>query len=104
MTWARIQGVYLLCFETPYKHSRHYCGFGLDVYRRVDAQLQNKRTAAKFVKVVHKAGIKIHLARLWPGESRSFERRLKNTHNLKKYCPICKRVVTVNPDVIFYKE
>lgn len=101
---ATKQGVYLLCFDTPYKHSKHYCGWGKNVHTRVDAQLQNKRTAAKFVKVVHRAGIKIHLARLWTGADRKFERKLKDSHNLKHYCPRCKAFVEVETDVNFYGE
>jgi predicted GIY-YIG superfamily endonuclease len=100
---SAIEGVYLLHFETKYKHSQHYLGYGTDVHRRVQAQLDCKRTAAKFVKVVHKAGIKIVLARLWLGATRTRERQIKNTHNLKSYCPICRETVDVSVDINFYK-
>lgn len=101
---TRRQGVYLLHFDTPYQHTRHYCGWGKNVVMRVESQLKGKRTAAHFVKVVHKAGIKIRLAHIWHGKDRKFERKLKDTHNLKRFCPICKCVVTVEPDVNFYQE
>lgn len=85
-----IQGVYLIHFDSKYGHVRHYAGYGKDVHRRIQAQLDGKRTAANLIRVVLKAGIKIRLARVWLHHDRSYERRLKNSHKMSDYCPICR--------------
>ena len=79
--------VYLLCFDRPYHHARHYLGFAEDL----DARLaQHRRGAgARLIQVIAGAGIGWRLARTWPGGDRTLERRLKNQHHGPRLCPAC---------------
>jgi hypothetical protein len=56
------------------------------------------------IKVVHRAGINIRLARVWLYKTRRFERQIKDTHNLKRFCPICQGKIVAPLDVDFYPD
>jgi predicted GIY-YIG superfamily endonuclease len=79
--------VYLLHLERPYKHAAHYVGFA----KRLDERLAHHAngTGARFLQVVRAAGIGWIQACVWPNADRAFERKLKNTHNVARYCPRC---------------
>jgi hypothetical protein len=78
--------VYLIHFDRPYKHSRHYLGFA----DNVDARLERHRAGhgSRLMEVITNAGITWQLARTWTGD-RKFERRLKNRKESPALCPIC---------------
>lgn len=79
--------IYLLHFDTPYKHARHYMGFSSDVSAR---QLRHANgNGARLMEVISDAEITWTLARIWVGD-RYLERRLKRQKNSPKLCPICK--------------
>lgn len=82
--------VYLIHFDRPYKHARHYVGFteADDVVERV-AQ-HEAGNGARLLAVVAAAEIKFRVVRKWPGASRDFERRLKNARHTPRFCPECK--------------
>lgn len=84
--------VYLLHFERPYKHARHYIGFAEDanLTRRIDHHRAGQ--GARLLQVVNQAGISYELVRVWKGASRHFERRVKNCKKTSQFCPVC------NPD------
>ena len=63
--------VYLLHFERPYKHARHYLGFAEDLERRLE--LHRAGRGARLVEVVVAAGIGFQLVRTWEGD-RTLER------------------------------
>lgn len=79
--------VYLLCLTRPYKHARHYVGWSKDL----EARLAHHRagTGANLLRVAKKAGIDFGVVCVWPEETRTFERKLKNTHRVARYCPVC---------------
>jgi len=78
--------VYLLHFDTPYKHARHYLGWAKDLERRLaDHRAGN---SARLIQVIHAAGITWTLARTWEGD-RKLERRLKNQKHSPRLCPLC---------------
>jgi hypothetical protein len=79
--------IYLLHFEQPYHHARHYLGWteGL-LEKRLGRHMVGN--GARLVSVVTEAGIGITVARLWSG-TRDLERKLKNRKNGPKLCPIC---------------
>lgn len=86
--------VYLIHFERPIGdldnprgQARHYLGYTDDL----DARLAAHRSGngARLMEVVKQVGIGWELARTWPGD-RGLERRLKNQHNARRFCPICK--------------
>src|SRR5262245_37279343 len=67
--WDGLNGprgwVYLLHFERPYRHAKHYTGFAVDLDRRLDAHLCGR--GARLMAVIAAAGISWRLARVWPG-------------------------------------
>ena len=83
--------VYLIHFERPYKHARHYLGFvarpeGLDA--RLAAHAAGN--GARLLAVVNLAGIAWRLVRTWPEGTRADERRIKNYRCTPDYCPVCR--------------
>jgi predicted GIY-YIG superfamily endonuclease len=84
----RLSAEYLLHFERPYRHARHYLGFAEDLERRLE--LHRAGRGARLVEVVVAAGIGFQLVRTWEGD-RTLERTLKNRHNAPaRLCPLCR--------------
>ncbi len=80
---------YLIHFDTPYKHARHYLGYSHDLAARLAAHQSG--AGARLMEVINQAGITWQLARTWRG-GRDLESRLKRQHSGVKLCPICKQV------------
>lgn len=80
--------IYLLHFDRPYKHARHYTGWTPD--GNLDARLAAHKAGrgARLTQVVAQAGIGWTLARTWPGD-RTRERQLKRQGGASRRCPIC---------------
>lgn len=84
-----MKGCYLLCFNKPYRHARHYLGWSDDIEARVEQHLAGK--GARLVSVVMQSGVRVDLVRTWEGYSRIQERELKNKRNAAYLCPRCAR-------------
>ena len=80
--------VYLIHFDRPYKHARHYLGYTEDLPKRLS--LHKCGLGARLMEVVRNAGIDWVVARTWPGD-RTLERRLKNRKESPRLCPICRK-------------
>lgn len=81
--------IYLIHFDTPYKHARHYIGFVEDIDHLIPRLCQHKQgQGARLMEVVSQSGITWQLARVFVGD-RTEERRLKKSHNAPRLCPIC---------------
>lgn len=83
--------LYLLHFDKPYKHARHYLGFTESeetLQARLDAHLEGR--GARLLEVITEHGIGFSLAVILDGD-RTEERRLKNTAHPERICPLCKR-------------
>lgn len=78
--------VYLIHFDTPYKHARHYLGSAANLNARLDDH--RRGTGARLMAVIKDAGITWRLARTWSG-GRRVERRLKTLGSAVRICPIC---------------
>lgn len=86
--------VYLLHFDQPYHHARHYLGSANDLEERL--RQHQAGTGARLTQVIREHEIGFILARtlrpaqgkLWNG-GRDEERTLKRRHNSPKLCPIC---------------
>ncbi|MCE5322114.1 hypothetical protein LLG46_02235 [bacterium] len=90
-TWGvEVMPVYLIHFDRPYKHARHYIGFVEDA-EGIEARMQRHEhgNGSRLMAVITQAGIPWRLVRVWPEGDRSFERRLKNRKKSKQLCPIC---------------
>ena len=79
--------VYLLHFDQPYKHARHYVGWTARNVKRRLAEHEAGR-GARLLAVVRAAGIGWQLARLWPG-GRARERQIKRQGGHARKCPLC---------------
>ena len=79
--------VYLLHFERPYWHARHYLGIALDgdPQRRLQEHLSGQ--GSPLVRAVVAAGIGVDLVLTMPGD-RALERRWHNRHGTR-VCPRC---------------
>ena len=81
--------VYLIHFEVPYAHARHYTGWTAgDLHGRL-AEHAAGRGGARLMAVITQAGIGWTLARTWEG-SRARERQLKRQGGASPRCPICR--------------
>lgn len=85
--------VYLLHFDRPIHHAKHYLGYTcLD---SVDRRINRHRngSGAKFLRVANHLGIQYSVVRTWECsnhvEAKHLERRLKSWHNSPKLCPVC---------------
>ena len=79
--------VYLLHFERPYHHAKHYLHVTSDLAGRLADHAAGR--GARLMEVITAAGIGFTLARTWDG-TRRLERQLKNRHNSCRLCPICR--------------
>lgn len=79
--------IYLLCFDEPYKHAKHYLGSTSDLDKCIEEHENGAH--CNLTKVIKKAGISFTLARLWSGDKKE-ERRIKNMGGLRRVCPLCK--------------
>ncbi|MFE3195029.1 hypothetical protein ACFXHA_38905 [Nocardia sp. NPDC059240] len=87
MTRKDVPGtVYLLHFDQPFRHARHYTGWTTDL----DARLTEHRAGrgARLLEVLRDNGIGWELARTWAG-TRGRERQLKREGGASRRCPKC---------------
>lgn len=80
--------VYLLHFDRPLRHARHYLGHTDGPLERRLAQ-HGGPNGAHLMRHVAAAGIGWQLARTWSGD-RHRERQLKNQCGHTRHCPICR--------------
>lgn len=82
--------IYLLHFNTPFKHAKHYLGF-VEYNHGLESRLKKHAggTGSKLMAAISRAGIGFSLARLWPNGDRNYERHLKNLKATTRLCPIC---------------
>jgi predicted GIY-YIG superfamily endonuclease len=78
--------VYMLHFDAPYGHARHYTGWTRDL----DARLADHAAGrgARLIAVITAAGIGFTVARTVPGD-RTLERAIKRDGGATRYCPVC---------------
>lgn len=81
--------IYLLHFSKPFKHARHYTGWAKDVERRTAEHIEGGCKCNPLVKAASAAGIRIEVARIYPGKTRDQERAMKNQGGASRRCPLC---------------
>jgi hypothetical protein len=79
------RGVYLICFDAPYFHARHYVGYSDNIAQRLE--MHRAGHGSPLLAAVLAAGIDWHLVQVWPGADRTFERKLHNRHG-SRLCPL----------------
>ena len=82
--------IYLIHFQTNFKHARHYVGF-VEQESGLEERLKKHRggTGAKLMRAVSNAGIDFLVARVWPNGDRNAERKIKNRKETPTLCPVC---------------
>ena len=78
--------VYLLHFDQPYQHARHYTGFTEDLLERLEKHARGH--GARLMNVISHTGIGFVLVRTCEG-TRDTERAIKNMGGAVRYCPAC---------------
>ena len=78
--------IYMLHFDQPYRHAKHYVGWTDDLFDRLDTHA--KGHGARLVAVIWQAGIGFTLIRICEG-TRYTERAIKNAGGAVRYCPAC---------------
>ena len=82
--------VYLLHFDPPFKHARHYIGVARNgLVRRMQDHLSGQ--GANLTRHARRAGCLMILARIWPAADFGLEVRLKKRGGASRICPVCRR-------------
>lgn len=82
--------VYVLHFEEPLSHAKHYVGSSEKLRERLTAHANG--AGSNLCRVLWQAGIEWHLGGLYTTSHagiRRIERGLKNQHNAHRYCSTC---------------
>lgn len=87
VTWDTPGTVYLLHFDRPFRHARHYIGWAKDLDHRIGEHERGQ--GARLVAAAKRAGIGFTVARVWPDSTIRDERRLKKARCAPNYCPLC---------------
>lgn len=87
VSWACRRGgvIYLLHFDKPFGHARHYMGWSQDLWVRLICHKMGR--GANLLRHVAMAGIEWKLVALYYGD-RNREREMKN-HGHARRCPEC---------------
>lgn len=90
--------VYLIHFDQPYRHARHYLGWvanpaglrrRLANHRRARLATWRRHRQSKLMAAVGTAGIGWSLARTWPDKTVAEERRMHRLRANPRLCPLC---------------
>lgn len=83
-------GVYLIHLDRPFKGTQHYIGFAVN---NMAGRMHHHSLGrgSTYMAAVMREGIGWKCVRTWPGESRTFERSLKNMKNAALLCPCCQK-------------
>lgn len=79
--------VYLLCYNKPLYHAKHYLGNTSNLDNRIRRH-RSGQSRAHLPMAFHKLGIDFIVSRTWEG-SFALEKQLKKRKNNRKLCPIC---------------
>jgi len=78
--------IYLIHFDIPYRHARHYMGFTTNLQQRIKRHKAGH--GSRLMSVITQAGIGWTVVQTWSGD-RHLERRIKRGGGLSRSCPIC---------------
>jgi predicted GIY-YIG superfamily endonuclease len=100
----RLGTVYLLHFNRPYHHARHYVGFTTNIERRVKRHQDGR--GSPLIEAAISAGIEFTVARLWNNVTGRFERRIHEME-ARLLCPMCvgpEKMRPATPRISDYQE
>jgi predicted GIY-YIG superfamily endonuclease len=87
--------VYLIHFDTPYKHARHYIGYTANLAARM--AVHRSGHGARLLNACNQSGIAYDVVRTWSIRSRFCNRATALEHKLKRrkdsaaLCPVCNK-------------
>jgi hypothetical protein len=87
--------IYLIHFDRPLHHARHYLGYCADGTLEVRLIRHRAGRGARLLAVLRELNIGWRVVRVLEGD-RHFERRLKKGKGSTRLCPVC-RVRPVQP-------
>lgn len=79
--------VYLIHFNTAYKHAKHYLGSAKDLEQRLEQHRMGR--GARLIEVIQQHGISWEVVRTWTA-TRKKESQLKKQGGRSRLCPVCK--------------
>jgi hypothetical protein len=100
---VKVEGCYLLHFDSPLSHARHYIGWSWNIDQRVEHHAMHP-DRPHMLRELKKAGISFTLVRIWPGYTRDQERLLKNRHEGPKFCPLCNSNLLQLPEFYYVQQ
>jgi predicted GIY-YIG superfamily endonuclease len=83
--------VYLIHFDEPLAHAKHYVGFTTNFDNRMKSH--HKGTGARLLAVLNEKSIGWNVSRTWHGVSQKLERAIKDSKNTARFCPVCNKHV-----------
>jgi predicted GIY-YIG superfamily endonuclease len=86
--------IYLVCFDEPFSHARHYIGWTADLEARIARHL--KGDGSNLLRHVQAAGIGWQVTGTWQGTRRD-ERAIKDRNEAPQYCPRCRAASGIKP-------
>jgi hypothetical protein len=89
---SHVEGhVYVLHFDRPVSHARHYIGWAIrgGLERRIGEHRSGNGKSSPLVRALLANGGDFQVAAVIDGD-RFLERRMKNQKNGSRHCPICK--------------
>jgi hypothetical protein len=78
---------YLIHFDPPYKHAKHYLGWTANLGARLNDHAAGN--GSRLCQVATDAGCTLRIVRVWTNVNRHFERNLHDRHGSTDLCPIC---------------
>ncbi len=82
--------VYLLCDLARKAKTRHYVGSTKPTMWKRRMQDHIAGNGCSTTRRMLRDGAVLHLAAIWPADSRDFEKRVKRGGHFKDYCPVCR--------------
>jgi hypothetical protein len=87
--------LYLLHFDPPYRHARHYLGYAVGTgrgYRYAKDQAEGNAVGAHELVMAAQWNLtEISVADVFVGAGRAEQRRMRSNGSLSRFCPICQR-------------
>lgn len=82
--------IYVLHFDPPYAHAKHYVGFAEQPDKRIQEQLTSTgRRPSPLVRAAVASGARVLVVACFRG-TRDEERRLKDGGTACRFCPLCR--------------
>lgn len=83
--------VYVLHFDPPFRRARHYVGFTdqADIADRFLEHVNGR--GSPLVKAAVAAGSRVEIAHVFVDGDRTFERRIKRSTDVSRWCRLCGR-------------